>query len=235
VSGTDRPQPRNGSGARDYKQLWDQAATVDARDAVLTNATDESFESTALDDVRRLLAHLRGSDTVLNIGCGIGRVDLHLAPHVAELWAIDISGQMIALARKRLKHLTNVHLLEIQDGDFLKAFADDRFDLVFSYLVLQHLEKEDAYRYMKEAYRVLKPGGTFVAQFPNLLSPEYTTAFLEGVTVPQRSHARVRPYTESEVQHELALLGFSVTDLQLAAGRDGNAEIYVSARKSSPS
>ena len=46
--------------------------------------------------------YLRGGETVLNIGCGVGRVERYLAPRVGELWAVDVSGEMIRRARERL-------------------------------------------------------------------------------------------------------------------------------------
>jgi SAM-dependent methyltransferase len=215
----------------DYKTAWNQAARADARDAILTGATAESFERTGESDASILRRYLRGQDVVLNIGCGVGRVERYLAPHVAELWAIDVSGEMIRRARARLEGLANVRLREVGNDEFLRAFDSDRFDLVFSFLVLQHLEKEDALLYMREARRVLQPGGRFVAQFPNYLSPEYTQAFLEGADVKQRSPGRVRVYTEAEVRHTLRAVGMEIMDLWIASGREGTAEIYVAAHK----
>jgi SAM-dependent methyltransferase len=168
---------------------------------------------------------------VLNIGCGVGRVERYLAPLVRELWAVDVSGEMIARARRRLEGLANVHLREVANDEFLRSFEDGRFDVVFSFLVLQHLEKEDAARYLRDAFRVLRPGGVFVGQFPNHLSPEYTTAFFEGLDLASRSPGRVRTYTEPEVRHTLATLGFTVEELRYGGDHGTSAEIYVAARK----
>ena len=218
--------------AADYKSVWNSAARGDAHDAILTGATPEQFERTGAEDTERLRPYLRGGDVVLNIGCGVGRVERYLAPHVGELWAVDISGEMIARARERLRGLANVHLREIGNREFLRSFASGSFDLVFSFLVLQHLEKEDAARYLRDAHRVLKPGGAFVGQFPNHLSPVYTRGFLEGLDFDSRSPGRVRTYTESEVRHTLETLGFEIVDLHFSADGDRSAEIYVAGRKS---
>ena len=177
--------------------------------------------------------YLRGRDAVvLNIGCGVGRVERYLAPHVAELHAVDISGEMIARARERLAGFPNVHLREIGNDEFLIGFEAERFDLVFSFLVLQHLDREDAFLYLRDAYRILKPGGVLFLQFPNFLSPEYTPRLpAKASTSRARSPGRVRFYTETEVRHLLALLGFEVAELWLASGERGDTEIYVAARK----
>jgi ubiquinone/menaquinone biosynthesis C-methylase UbiE len=230
AAATPAPRPPH-----DYKAAWNEAALsrAGARDAVLTGSTAETFESTARSDAERIRKHLRGGEFVLNIGCGLGRVDLYLAPHVRELWAIDVSGEMLARAKERLRASENVRFLEVGNRDFLAAFEDETMDLVFSYLVLQHLEKEDAVTYLREAARVLKPGGVLVTQFPNYLSPEYERVLLLESGVADRSPGRVRPYTEAEVRRTLAVIGFEIVELSIEGGRENSAEIYVTGRKPS--
>ncbi len=131
--------------------------------------------------------YLRGGDAVLNIGCGVGRVEKYLAPRVREMWSIDISGEMIRRAEKRLAGLPNVHLREVGNREFLSSFGAGTMDVVFSFLVLQHIEREDAFLYLRDAHRVLKPGGRLFTQFPNLLSPGYTRAYVENAEAFPRS------------------------------------------------
>jgi len=215
----------------DYKTTWNGEAHRNARDAILTGATAESFERTGKSDADLIARYLRGNDAVLAIGCGVGRVEKYLAPLVSELWAIDVSGEMIRLAGERLAGLSNVRLREVGNRDFLSAFEAERFDLVFSLLVLQHLEREDAFLYLRDAHRVLKPGGRLFTQFPNYLSPTYTRAFLSGADTPLRSPGRVRAYTEAEVRHTLETAGFEITELWFGGGDGRPDEIYVAAVK----
>jgi SAM-dependent methyltransferase len=221
-----------GSGAReDYKSVWNRLAEKDAVDAIFTGATPEVFEASGEADAARLRPLAGAGARVLNIGCGIGRVERYLAPSVAELWGVDISGEMIARARVRLAGLPNVRLREVAVGEFLSAFERGTFDLVISVLVLQHMEREDAFRYLEDAARILRRGGALSVQFPNLLSPEYSAAFAEGARFDLRSAGRVRAYTEPEVRHFLELAGFRVESMGLLAGARGDAEIYATARK----
>src|ERR1700674_3492561 len=115
-----RPGPRRAvsylaavsRGEIDYKTVWNGAAHRNAHDAILTGATGENFERTARTDGDLIARFLRGGDVVLAIGCGVGRVENSLASRVKELWAVDISGEMVRLARQRLAGLENVHVRE---------------------------------------------------------------------------------------------------------------------------
>ena len=233
--GIARPEPPapppDAARAPDYKNAWNAAARADARDAILTGAGAEGFEAAGRSDAETVARFLPADATVLDIGCGIGRVERYLAPRVRELWAVDVSGEMIRRAGERLSGLPNVRLREVANREYLASFPDGRFDLVFSFLVLQHLEKEDAFLYVRDAFRVLRAGGVFLTQFPNLLSSVYSRAFLDGVAVTDRSPGRVRASTEPEVRHTLGLAGFEIAELWYGGHTENDAEIYVAARK----
>ncbi len=215
----------------DYKGAWNEAARVNAADSVLTGASPDAFEAAGQWDADLVARHLPEKAAVLDIGCGIGRVERYLAPRVRELWAVDVSGEMLQRAAARLAGLPNVHLREVGNGEFLTSFENGRFDLVFSFLVLQHLEREDAFLYLRDAHRVLSAGGILVTQFPNFLSTVYARAFVEGAGISARSPGRVRAYTEAEVRQFVTLAGFEVSDVRLGGHSEQTAEIYVTARK----
>jgi ubiquinone/menaquinone biosynthesis C-methylase UbiE len=213
-----------------YSSVWNELAARDAMDAIVTGATPEVFERTGADDAALVIRHAKPGDRILDIGCGIGRVELYLVGQVGEVWGVDVSSRMIERARERLAGEPSVHFRLLKDREFLRQFAPESFGLVFSFLVLQHLEREDAFRYLQDSWRVLRPGGGLLVQFPNYLSADYSRAFLEGVQQNHRSAGRVRPYTEEEVRHSLQLLGFRLASLWFGGAQDV-AEIYVHARK----
>ncbi len=225
------PPPPEAATPPDYKSVWDEAARANAQDAILTGAEGERFESAGRGDADVVARFLPEGAVVLDIGCGIGRIERYLAPRVREMWAVDVSSEMLRRARERLAGLPNVHLREVGNRDFLSSFGENRFDLVFSFLVLQHIEKEDAFLYIRDAFRVLRPGGTFLTQFPDLLSAVYSRAFLDGAAVAERSPSRVRASTEPEVRHTLRLAGFEIAKLWYGGHAGDDAEIYVAARK----
>ena len=215
----------------DYKEAWNGEALRGAHEAILKGSTDERFERTGREDAELVARYLRGDDVVLNIGCGIGRVEKYLAPRVREIHAIDVSSEMLRLAEIRLAGLGNVRLREVGNREYLSSFRKASIDVVFSFLVLQHIERDDAFLYLKDAHRVLKADGRLLTQFPNFLSAEYTQAFVEGAEAARRSPGRVRAYTEPEVRHLLETAGFAVTDLWYGGHDDRTIEIYVAATK----
>lgn len=111
------------------------------------------------------LADPQPSDVCLDLGCGIGRVEKHLAHLVREIHGVDFSAAMLARARQRLVGYTNVHFYQ-NDGETLSMFDGDMFDLVWAELVFHHVPIEITDKYLSEVDRVIKPGGRFICQLP---------------------------------------------------------------------
>jgi SAM-dependent methyltransferase len=94
---------------------------------------------------------------ILEIGCGAGEFSRLLAPRAEKVLAIDLSPQMIRLARERSKLHPNIDFVE---GDVTACrFADDQFDCIATLTTLHHLPTEFILRTIRKA---LKPGGVFV-------------------------------------------------------------------------
>ena len=51
--------------------------------------------------------------------------------------------------------------------EYVRQFADETFGLVYTSIVLQHIQCTYVERYLRELIRVLKPGGIFVFQVPD--------------------------------------------------------------------
>ncbi len=157
------------------KRDWDDRARENARwyiNTVKKDQSEEEFDSTGRPEVERfvladpLLA--RGHDLrqlrLLEIGCGIGRLTKHLAAAFGEVHATDVSGEMITLGSERLRHHPNVFMHETNGLDFA-ALPCDYFDMIFSVYVFQHVPDVSViHSNIRDACRVLKPGGLFKFQ-----------------------------------------------------------------------
>ena len=200
--------------AERYGALWDPPADADAMALILNTTDPETFESTGRADAERLSAYLPEGGTALDLGCGIGRVARYLAPRCATLWAVDASARMLDLARTRMADLSNVRYATCVDTA-IPDVPDGGVDLAYALLVLQHLEREDAFLLLEELRRVVAQSGTVVVTFPNLLSDTYLAAFLDYVRNGQvTNQARARMYTPDEVARVVTAAGFDV-DLEV--------------------
>ena len=107
---------------------------------------------------RYLMGHIpERCRRILEIGCGTGSFSRLLAGRAERVLAIDLSPQMIRLAKARSKLYPNIGFVE---GDAMTyQLPDGRFDCIATLTTLHHLPIESVLRKIRKA---LKPGGIFV-------------------------------------------------------------------------
>jgi SAM-dependent methyltransferase len=105
-------------------------------------------------------------ETALDFGCGAGRLTQAMARQFERCEGIDISPAMVRLAIE-LNRRGERCRFRVNQSDSLGAYADASFDLVYSSLVLQHMDPPLARGYIRELVRVLRPGGLLVFQVPS--------------------------------------------------------------------
>jgi ubiquinone/menaquinone biosynthesis C-methylase UbiE len=147
---------------RSYGAVWDAVASSEGSAAVGVSGygTEEELRASAAEPVRNLreLAGITAQDCVLEIGCGLGRIGRELAPLCREWTGADMSAKMLGFARERLKGLANVRLVHLREAS-LAGFEDASFDVVYSTNAFPHIDEMDRWRYVEEAWRVLRAGG----------------------------------------------------------------------------
>jgi len=121
---------------------------------------------------------------ILDAGCGGGGMPLSLAEEASLVVGIDPAERFqeagVRLGQER--SLTNLHFA-LADGMYL-PFADGSFDLVLSHAVIEHVA--DAPLYLREAARVLAPGGRMYLSTAPYLS--FAGAHLPRLKVPVPLH-----------------------------------------------
>jgi ubiquinone/menaquinone biosynthesis C-methylase UbiE len=129
-------------------------------------------------ELKRVAPKDRTNWRALEVGCGPGRLMRPMSRHFAEIHGIDVSDEMIALAREKLRDIPNAHV-HLGDGSRLGMFEDETFNFVYSYAVFQHIpSREVVMEYLREVHRVLVPGGYARLQLnglPRSLDERYTT------------------------------------------------------------
>ncbi|TWT87095.1 Mg-protoporphyrin IX methyl transferase [Pseudobythopirellula maris] len=97
----------------------------------------------------------------LDYGCGVGRLTIPLAAHADEVIGVDISEAMIDEARKNCKShsISNAAFLE---ADSWSSDESRSFDLVHSFIVLQHIPPRRGLAIVDKMIANLAPGGVGV-------------------------------------------------------------------------
>jgi ubiquinone/menaquinone biosynthesis C-methylase UbiE len=108
-----------------------------------------------------LTSHIKGKRRVLDIGCGTGALTLRAAQKGAEVKGIDVSSQMLEIAKKRAveaKLEQSVELCEMGVAE-LGGEETGSYDAVMSGLCFSELSENELIYTLKEVKRMLKPGG----------------------------------------------------------------------------
>lgn len=147
----------------------------------------------------------RPGASALDLGCGGGHATFLLASRVAQVIAYDLSDAMIDVTRAEAQRrgLGNVAVRQGVAENI--PFADAAFDIVVSRYSVHHWH--DAAAGLREAHRVLRPGG--LAVFMDVFAPgaHLTDTWLQTLEL-LRDPSHVRNYTLAEWHRMLAAAGF---------------------------
>lgn len=161
------------SKARDF---WDARAREDAMHFVdsrlqYRGGDRDRFWQRGDQDLTKLLdtvgVRIDSGDRVVDIGCGVGRLSRAIAARASSVVGIDVSPEMVQLARSHNEHLQNAEFV-VGDGESLDGISSYSADACISLVVFQHIpDPQVTLGYVREIGRVLKPGGWAVFQVSN--------------------------------------------------------------------
>ena len=154
------------------KRDWDRRADADPYYwvAATQEADLDSYHASAERDCQVFIEGLAPllpdgvSGSLLDLGCGIGRMTVPLAQHFDHVVGVDVSPQMIARAQELHADQTNVSFF-VNSGTDLGALDSESFQVACSYSVLPHLPPDVVSAYFSEVGRILAEGGLFRYQF----------------------------------------------------------------------
>jgi len=200
---------------RQYSDVWDALASTPelAKHAACGHEDESSLRRSAQTPVRNLieLVGVRPEDDILEIGCGVARVGFELAPRCRSWTGADLSANMLAVAAQRLQRVSNVKLVKLQQVG-LDQLENNSFDLVYSTNMLDHLDGWDRWRYVQQAFRVLRPNGRLFIDNTDLEQDAGWRAFARGAESSQeleRTPYLPTPSTTSELTTYASRAGFA--------------------------
>ncbi len=118
------------------------------------------------EEIRHRLDHhlpvLRDATPVVDLGCGRGELLLLLREAGIKACGVEQDPALVQAARRR-----GVEVIEGDALDTLRSHTEDQLGAVVAIHLLEHLEPALVLELLREARRVLRPGGVFLAECPN--------------------------------------------------------------------
>jgi len=156
------------------------------------------------------------------LGCGVGRVTVHLAQRFERVVAADISPGNLALCERQLQQrgITNVETLLLKSPDQLLTLAP--FDFFYSVIVLQHNPPPIQKLLLENVLGRIESGGGCLFQTPHVW-PQYTFAADAFLASPEQTidmHCLPKPIVLKLLQDH----GFQIRDVDVDtwAGKFGS-------------
>lgn len=177
-------------GFSDVVEAWQQAPVeaIHPLRAISDEAYWESGRSQALD-----ASHwIEEGGTVLDFGCGDGRLSIPLARLGFDVYAADASNEMLQRLKENIApyrgefNMTMVGSCGDNLSDLFGVGIVPQFDAVVCRAVLIHHGYDDATRLVLELAKVLKPGGILIADWPT--GPRYERQSWTDVTTWEPAH-----------------------------------------------
>ena len=215
---------------------WSVMSSDQYRGETLDEPTKAKFYATGAAHVGRVVADLglehSRVGSVLDFGCGLGRLAFHFAALADEVACADQSVFHLRLAeaegRARFAGAAARVDFVVTTTDLLAALGGRRFDVVHSVIVLQHAVSPLQTVFLEQLCDAMKPGGRGWIQIPTMTPIRAKTCALEASVVKGGMQMHFTP--RAHIERTLASRGCSVdavTDGHSYVGRERGYESVV--------
>jgi 2-polyprenyl-3-methyl-5-hydroxy-6-metoxy-1,4-benzoquinol methylase len=211
-----------------------RSANLDEAHLARFFATGEQHVAEVLASARRVAGDEFAPESILDHGCGVGRLLVPFSQRAGRVVGVDVSASMLEEARRNcLSHgANNVELVPAARLATLKP----EFDLVHSYIVLQHIPRRAGLRIIETLATLLRPGGVGVMHMP-IAAPSLVTSLHTWTTrtIPfaysvsnvlhgrpwSYPHMQMNVYSLDAIAKRLRGRGFEQLWLELDGGSPG--------------
>ena len=158
----------------------------------------------------------RPADAVLDVAAGTGFTALAFAPHVRSVIGLDVSPGMLAQARQRADE-QGLNNATFQEGAAeALPFTDSAFDIVTCRIAPHHFL--DVPKFLREAARVLRPGGRLILVDTTVPDGEAEAAEWQNGIEAARDPSHVRNHAAREWEAMTRTTGLTVAECGSGGG-----------------
>jgi SAM-dependent methyltransferase len=157
------------SSGDEFDAYADEYGAVVQRSIDFAGCDHDFFTRRKAEELLELVSRKVGEPSsvrALDVGCGVGVTDAHLAGRLAELHGVDTSEEAIRRAAA-----ANPEVLYLAYEGNRLPYDDGRFDLAFAICVMHHVEPASRASFSAELRRVVCPGGLIVVFEHNPWNP----------------------------------------------------------------
>jgi len=114
-------------------------------------------------EVREVLYHLNGGNSLLDFGCGSGQLLVKLSPEFERVTGVDFSQSMLDNAQKNIENLMieNIRLIRADDKSMWEKI-DNNYDRIMNWGVVQYLSEDQIDYFVKKSSEILNPDGKII-------------------------------------------------------------------------
>lgn len=207
-------------------RFWDRIAAQYAADPI---ADPAGYETT----LRRVQGLLSADQQVLEIGCGTGTTALRLARFTRRLLATDLSAEMIAIARRKLRAEPVPQLsFAVADADTAVA-GQGEYDVVLAFNVLHLVADLD--HALALAAQTLRPGGLLTSKTACLAEMNPLIRYLALPVMRAIGKApHVLCFDAAALQSAMVGQGLEIVSVERHGTQGRDFRVFIVARKPSP-
>jgi len=153
--------------------------------------------------------YLTPETKLLEFGCGTGSTAILHAPLVAQIEAIDISVNMLEIAKHKAttEQINNIHFQEASINTFVAE--DGSFDIIIGMSILHLLEDKEAA--LEKVYKMLKPGGIFISSTACLGDKMAFFKYIAPIGQLFKLMPIVKIFSIKQLKTSIANTGFEIT------------------------
>jgi ubiquinone/menaquinone biosynthesis C-methylase UbiE len=167
------------------EKLWDRMAKI-------YDDSTKKFDHLHNNVVENAMKFLKSNDTVLDCGCGTGKMTLDIANRVKKIQAIDISSKMLEIAKRKAHDLGINNISFSHTTMFDENLTKEKFDVILAFNVLHYFK--DIKKNITRINELLKPKGMFISLTPCSIEKNTISSYFFATLISLLVMVRILPY-----------------------------------------